>query len=48
MKDMPALLCAVLSVKDRELLNAGLPTRDRQREDAAHFRADHALGCGGS
>ena len=46
MKDMPALLCAVLSVKDRELLNIVFP---RVIDNAKMLRnfADHAFGCGG-
>ena len=43
MKDMPALLCAVLSVKDRELLGRVFP-RVIQREDAAQLCADNAFG----
>ena|SRR6266699_3858700 len=47
MKDMPALLCAVLSVKDRAAEN-DLPARDRQRENAPQLCADHSFGCSGS
>ena len=46
MKDMPALLCAVLSVTRPGASGACLSARDRQRQDAAQLRADHALGRG--
>ena len=47
MKDMPALLCAVLSVKDRELLNTVFPRVIDNAKDAAQLCADHAFGRGG-
>ena len=46
MKDMPALLVAVLSVKDKELFETGLSACHRQRKDAAKLCSDHAFGCG--
>ena len=45
MKDLPALLCAVLS-KRAPVPGAGLRSRDRRRPDAAQLRADHALRRG--
>ena len=44
MKDLPALLCAVLSVRSPGLLGRGLRSRDRLAENAPQLRADHALG----
>ena len=45
MKDMPALLCALLRVHATPaLLRARLRPRDRQRQDAAQLRADRPLG----
>jgi len=48
MKDISALLCAVLSLKDRVLLNAVFPRVIDKRQDAAHLCADHPLGRSGS
>ena len=46
MKDMPALLCAWLSVARPRAARSRLRARDRQRQDAAQLRADPALGRG--
>ena len=46
MKDMPALLCAWLAARSPQLAREGVRAGDRQRQDAAHVRADPAFGRG--
>ena len=45
MKDMPALLLAVLSVQRQAAFRTGLSAYHRQRQDAAKLCPDHAFGC---
>ncbi len=48
MKDMPALLLAwPVARADPTLFEPRFRPRDRQRQDAAHLRADHAVGRDG-
>ena len=48
MKDTPALLSAILAGTRHQIARGDFSARHRQREDAAHLRADHPLRSDGT